>query len=275
MADEDDKPDAIVVSNPWAALRAVTAARIALGRSGTSLPTRPHLQFQLAHAKARSAVHHALDAAALAARLAERGEETLLLSSEAGDRTTYLQRPDAGRRLDAASAALLRERSAEPFDVAIVVGDGLSALAIEENAAPFLDAFLPALDANGWSRGPIAIVRQARVAVGDEIGTALGARMSIVLIGERPGLSSPDSLGLYMTFAPRIGLTDEARNCISNVREAGLSPVRAASKLVYLVREAFARGLSGVGLKDEEAPSGAIAPGDGTNFLTRRSVPDR
>lgn len=265
MDDTRDTHDGSVVANPWAPLRETTPARIALGRAGTSLPTRPHLEFQLAHARARSAVHRALDAEALAKRL---GTPSILLHSRAEGRAAYLQHPDAGRRLDERSAQALAASRAGPVDLAIVVGDGLSAFAVEQNAGPFLDAFLPLCEARGWTRAPVAIVGQARVAIGDEIGEALGARLAVVLIGERPGLSSPDSLGLYMTLAPRPGLTDEARNCISNVRAAGLPPRRAAAKLAYLVAEAFRRNLSGVALKDEEETEG-VTQATGDNFLTR------
>lgn len=267
---EEEKPAPVVVADPWTALRRHTAARIALGRAGTSLPTRPHLEFQFAHATARNAVHRALDADRLADALRGRGHDALLLHSQAADRVAYLQRPDAGRVLDEASRARLGalDRPASPRDVALVIGDGLSAHAVEENALPLLDALLPLLAARGLSVAPIAIVRQARVAIGDEVGHRLGARMVVVMIGERPGLSSPDSLGLYLTLGPRPGLTDESRNCISNVREAGLKPARAAQKLVYLVAEAFRRNLSGVRLKDEEEDDAALGSEDGRNFLT-------
>ncbi|MFT4015137.1 MAG: ethanolamine ammonia-lyase subunit EutC [Paracoccus sp. (in: a-proteobacteria)] len=239
--------------DPWSGLRAYTPARIALGRAGTSLPTRPHLDFQLAHAQARTAVHAALDVAQLAARLEPLGLEVLPLASAAASRAEYLQRPDKGRRLDDASRAALAAREASEMapEVVLVIGDGLSARAIEENAAPFLSVMVSALRDADWRIGPLAIVTQARVAIGDEIGAGLDAAMVVVLIGERPGLSSPDSLGLYLTAAPRVGLTDEARNCISNVRAAGLSHAAAAHKLLFLMTEARRRGVSGVTLKDE------------------------
>lgn len=265
-----DKRD-IVVGDPWSKLRRFTSARIALGRSGTSLPTKPHLEFQLAHARARDAVHHALDAPALKMALEERGHETVLLHSRAENRPVYLQRPDKGRRLDADSRARLEAlpKPAEPYDVVFVIGDGLSAFAIEENAVKFLDVMLPQLSAGGWRVAPLCIVEEARVAIGDEIGEVLGAKMVVILIGERPGLSSPDSMGIYLTFSPRIGLTDESRNCISNVRPAGLSYDHAAYKLSYLMTEARRRGLSGVNLKDEaEAlPAGPESP---KNFLIEK-----
>ncbi|MFZ2017805.1 MAG: ethanolamine ammonia-lyase subunit EutC [Methyloceanibacter sp.] len=258
----------IVVTDPWTKLRQYTDARIALGRSGTSLPTKPHLEFQLAHARARDAVHHELDIPAFAETLRARGFETVLLHSAAESRSMYLQRPDKGRRLDAQSRASLEAlpRPAEPHDAVFVIGDGLSALAIEENAASFLDAVLPTLK-DDWRIAPLCIVKEARVAVGDEVGEILGAKMVVVMIGERPGLSSPDSMGIYMTLSPRVGLTDESRNCISNIRPQGLSYEQAAYKLHYLMTEARRRGLSGVNLKDEaEAlPKAGLASAE--NFL--------
>lgn len=267
MSDEN-KP--IVVPNPWNKLRQYTPARIALGRAGTSLPTKPHLEFQLAHARARDAVHHELDTAKLESALKTRGHETCLLHSAAANRPMYLQRPDMGRRLDEDSHKALSDMAqrGDGYDVVFVVGDGLSSFAIEENAAPFLDAILPPLREQSWRIAPLVIIREARVAVGDEIGQLLGARMVVVLIGERPGLSSPDSMGIYMTLNPRIGLTDEARNCISNVRREGLDYQGAAHKLFYLMNEARKRGLSGVHLKDEaETTQGAVTESS-KSFLT-------
>jgi ethanolamine ammonia-lyase small subunit len=252
-------------------LRQYTPARIALGRSGTSLPTKPHLEFQLAHARARNAVHHQLNIPALREALQSRGHEVLVLHSAAGDRPVYLQRPDKGRRLDHESLAELecRPPQAQPFDVVFVIGDGLSALAVEKNATAYLDVMLPALSAGGWRVAPLVVVKEARVAVGDEVGEVLGADMVVVLIGERPGLSSPDSMGIYMTLKPRVGLTDESRNCISNVRVEGLSYEHAAHKLLYLMTEARKRGLSGVLLKDEAEALPRAMPASGKNFLFR------
>lgn len=267
----DDKK-AVVVDNPWSILRQYTPARIALGRAGTSLPTKPHLEFQLAHARARDAVHRELNIHALREALRSRGHTVVVLHSAAESRPVYLQRPDMGRRLDQRSRTELghRSRQGEPFDVVFVIGDGLSALAIEENAAAFLDVMLPALGVGEWRVGPLVIVKEARVAIGDEVGEELGAEMTIVLIGERPGLSSPDSMGLYLTLNPRIGLTDEARNCISNVRPEGLSYQHAAHKLLYLMSEARKRGHSGVLLKDEAEALPQAVSTLGENFLTGR-----
>jgi ethanolamine ammonia-lyase small subunit len=256
-----------VTENPWLSLRRFTAARIALGRSGVSQPTASQLAFQLAHARARDAVHLALDHKALAARLSEAcGLPCASLHSAAENRHVYLQRPDLGRKLDDASRQAL---AAGSYDLAFVIADGLSALAIEQNAVPFLRALMPRLSAGReeWSIAPLAIVRQGRVAVGDEVAHLLGARAVVVLIGERPGLSSPDSMGLYLTWAPQPGLTDASRNCISNVRPAGLTCEAAAFKLHYLLSESRERQLSGVALKDETPDESARLEAPQRNFL--------
>jgi ethanolamine ammonia-lyase small subunit len=240
--------------NPWLELRRLTPARIALGRTGTSLPTSAQLDFQYAHAQARDAVHLPFDHAGLSSQLTERGRESLLLHSAAVDRNSYLQRPDLGRKLSDTSAQTLRDyATAHPggVDLAIVVADGLSALAVHRHTLPFLTRLEEQMSADGWSVAPVILVEQGRVAVGDEIGELLGAKMLVMLIGERPGLSSPDSLGLYFTYSPKVGLTDAYRNCISNVRLEGLSYGMAAHRLLYLMREACRRQLSGVNLKDE------------------------
>ncbi|UUE97869.1 ethanolamine ammonia-lyase subunit EutC [Xanthomonas hortorum pv. pelargonii] len=238
----------------WAQLRRLTPARIALGRVGTSLPTAAHLDFQLAHAQARDAVHLAFDPAPLQAELEQRGRISMLLHSAAADRHVYLQRPDLGRRLAADAATQLRGPTAVHgggHDVAVVVADGLSALAVHRNAPQMLEHIDRLAAHEGWSLAPVVLIAQGRVAIGDEVGELLKARAVIVLIGERPGLSSPDSLGLYLTYTPRLGLTDAARSCISNIRAEGLSYAEATHKLAYLLREAFRRKLSGVQLKDE------------------------
>jgi ethanolamine ammonia-lyase small subunit len=270
---------ALVVSNPWQTLRQFTDARIALGRAGVSLPTQAHLAFQLAHANARDAVHWALDTGQLAAQLdaslPDAPVPCLQLQSAAESRAQYLQRPDWGRRLSAGSRSQLENLSphgvvaGHPYDLALVVADGLSALAIEKNAVPFINTLLPLLAQHNWKLAPLSIVSQGRVAIGDEVGALLGARAVLVLIGERPGLSSPDSMGLYLTWMPRVGLTDAARNCISNVRPAGIHYPQAASKLLYLLNEARRRGLSGVDLKDETPTDDAVLAGTtaSRNFL--------
>jgi len=250
----NDMAKEIDSDNPWLELRRLTPARIALGRTGTSLPTSAQLDFQFAHAQARDAVHLPFDHGGLSAQLAERGRDTLLLHSAADDRHSYLQRPDLGRKLNSASAQQLREHAlAHPggIDLAIVVADGLSALAVHRHTVPFLTRLEEQIEAEGWSLSPVVLVEQGRVAVADEVGELLGAKMVVILIGERPGLSSPDSLGLYFTYNPKVGLTDAYRNCISNVRLEGMSYGMAAHKLLYLMKEACRRQLSGVNLKDE------------------------
>lgn len=263
----------LVVDNPWERLRRYTPARIALGRAGVSLPTKPLLEFQLAHALARDAVHLPLDDEGLTARLEAQMWPVVPLRSAAGDRQTYLQRPDLGRRLDENSREALERlatRGARGFDIAFVVADGLSARAVNEHAPSMLAAIRPRLEAGGWRIAPLALVEQGRVAIGDDVGALMGAAIVVVLIGERPGLSSPDSLGLYLTYAPRAGLTDEARNCISNVRPQGLSFEAAAHRLFYLLEEARRRKLSGVELKDEsDMKTLSGGTGESTNFLTR------
>lgn len=270
------QPKPPVTAAGWQGLRRYTAARIALGRAGHSLPTAPHLAFQLAHAQARDAVHLPFDAAGVAVAIQACGFKTITLHSAAADRLIYLQRPDLGRRLDEASRQQLLARragrsTAERFDVAFVVADGLSALAVHQNAAPLLAAITARLAADTtppWRIAPVALVAQGRVAVGDETGELLDANAVVVLIGERPGLSSPDSLGLYITWAPRAGLTDASRNCISNVRPAGLSIDAAAAKLHYLLAESRRRQLSGVALKDEtEAPPASLGESSAASFL--------
>lgn len=256
----------------WGTLRRFTDARIALGRAGHSLPTEPHLAFQLAHAMARDAVHLPFDAHGVVAGVQALGLDAVRLHSAAADRATYLQRPDLGRRLDEASRALLQQRPSGPVDLVFVVGDGLSALAIHQNAVPLIAATVQRLqaDAPAWSIGPVAVVEQARVAVGDEAGAGLKARCVVVLIGERPGLSSPDSLGVYLTWNPQPGLTDANRNCISNVRPAGLAIDAAAAKLVHLLGAARQGQISGVGLKDDTDDAAAALGGGNDpsrNFL--------
>lgn len=269
MSDDKKSP---AHADAWQQLRSLTSARIALGHAGTSLPTAAQLDFQFAHAQARDAVHLAFDHGALAEQLAGRSRETLILQSSAADRNIYLQRPDLGRRLSETSAEQLRhyaESHADGFDLALVVADGLSALAVQRHSPAMLERIDEMVAAEGWSLAPVVLVEQGRVAVADEIGALLNARMVVILIGERPGLSSPDSLGLYFTYAPRVGLNDAARNCISNVRLEGMSYAMAAHKLLYLMREAWRRQLSGVNLKDD-AQVPVLEAGEGSrpgNFL--------
>src|ERR1700722_7624612 len=239
-------------------LRALTPARVGLGRTGVSQQTRDLLDFQSAHAQARDAVHARLEAAPLAAELAElTGTEVLRLRSAATDRALYLQRPDLGRILDEPSRAAVENRAvpanraAQAFELSLIVADGLSALAVERHALPLVRELWARLE--GWRIAPLTVVEQGRVAIGDEIGQALGAGISVVIIGERPGLSSPDSLGAYITWNPRPGRTDAERNCISNIRAEGLSYAQAATELFFYLTEARRRQLTGVALKQESA----------------------
>lgn len=238
--------------DPWVGLRSHTAARIALGRTGVSLPTHELLRFSAAHAQARDAIHVPLDFELLVQTLVSDGwAQPLCLSSQASDRHTYLLRPDLGRRLDADSVqrlSLLHRPDAGP-DLVFVVGDGLSSLGIALHTAPLLHAIRSALGSR-LRLGPLVLVRHARVAVADEVGQQLGARMVAMLVGERPGLSSPDSVGIYLTHQPCVGRTDAQRNCISNVRPAGQDFASAAHRLAWLVHEGLRLGLTGVGLKD-------------------------
>ena len=248
--------------DPWLHLAAMTPARIAIGRAGGSLPTREVLAFALAHAKARDAVHAALDTAGIAAALAARDLPTVTVESEARDRAAYLRRPDWGRRLSATATESLARHRHGPVDLVIVIADGLSATAVEAGAVRLVAALAPRLGAAGIGLGPVVIATGARVALGDAVAAALDARAVLVLIGERPGLSAADSLGAYLTFDARPGRADADRNCVSNIRDGGLGIEAAAFKLAWLTREAFRRRLTGVALKDDSdpalpAPSGA------------------
>jgi len=278
-----------VIDNPWRRLRQFTDARIGLGRSGVSLPTKELLEFQLAHAQARDAVHMPLDFSALTDELEQLAHIYSILNparpikvqSQAEDRMTYLQRPDLGRRISDESRELLLQQNydgslltEQAFDLAIVIGDGLSATAISENAVIFIDALAKTLteENSELSIAPIVMAGQARVALGDDIGELMNARAVLVLIGERPGLSSPDSLGLYLTWAPHRGLTDDKRNCISNVRKAGLSHAEAVRKLLYLLHEARRLQSSGVVIKDR-SDDNLIEPGSQqSNFLIKKTL---
>lgn len=230
-------------------LRNFTPARVALGRTGSSLPAAEWLAFQMAHAAARDAVRANLDTAVLALELKQKGWEPIILHSAAPDRSTYLRRPDLGRQLGTPSRLQLRQANLRT-EIALIVADGLSALAIQRHAVPLIEAL-------HWAPGPILFVEQGRVAIGDDIGQVVEASLSVVLIGERPGLSSPDSLGVYITYQPKPGRTDAERNCISNIRSEGLSYEVAAYKLSFLIQESLRRKLSGVALKEE---AGNIPP---------------
>lgn len=232
-------------------LRQFTMARVGLGRSGSSLPTREVLEFQAAHALARDAVHLPLDVAGMRRDFESRGWGVIPLRSEANDRSTYLRRPDLGRRLPADSRRVLVPGSAE---LAIIVADGLSAIAVHRHAAGLLEELLPLL--GDWRIGPLYLVEQGRVAISDEIGGGVTAKMALILIGERPGLSSPDSLGAYLTFDPKPGRTDAQRNCLSNIHAAGVPYREAARRLRLLMGEARRIGATGVMLKERAALAG-------------------
>jgi ethanolamine ammonia-lyase small subunit len=232
-------------------LREFTPARVGLGRAGASMPTEALLGFMLDHARARDAVHATFDIAGLVAGLSGLGIQPVEVGSQARSRRDYLRRPDLGRMLDPASKLALESRSGAPCQLAIAIGDGLSPTAVNVHAVELVRHLIPQLAADGIEVGATVVASGARVALGDEIGAILAARMLVMLIGERPGLSAPDSLGAYLTFAPRIGLTDAERNCISNIHGAGLSYQEAAFRIGWLVREGLVRQITGVALKDE------------------------
>jgi ethanolamine ammonia-lyase small subunit len=234
----------------WAYLRSLTAARIGLKRAGASLATGPLLDFKLAHARARDAVREPLDEARLIADLAALRLPVLAVASAAEDRQRYLMRPDLGRRLAPGAQATLAPRGSG-FDVVFVVADGLSARAVQIHATPVLAEVLPPLRAEGWRIAPLVIARLGRVAIGDEIASALHADCVVILIGERPGLTAPDSMGAYLTWQPGLGTTDADRNCVSNVRPEGIGYRNAGFKLAYMLHLMRARRLSGVPLKDD------------------------
>lgn len=241
-----------VTTDPWECLRSSTSARIALGRAGGSLPTRAWLNFKTAHAAARDAVHFPFDAELLGAEITTLGAEVATVNSAAADGRIYLERPDLGRRLDDRSRFALQQMPiAAGIDLSIVVSDGLSAVAAGRQARPLLELLLPKLKDDGWRLAPIVIARSGRVALQDEVGQLFGARLALILIGERPGLGSPDSLGAYLVYAPRAGNTDANRNCVSNIRPEGLSHAAAAETIYYLLTEARSRRLSGIQLKDQ------------------------
>jgi ethanolamine ammonia-lyase small subunit len=232
-------------------LRDLTPARVGLGRAGASLPTQALLEFTLDHARARDAVHAAFDASSLILGLNDLGLGAFEVGSRARDRKDYLRRPDLGRLLDPASQQLLASRGGGSCRLAIVVGDGLSPAAVNAHAIELVRSLIPRLAADGIEIGHAVVASGARVALGDEIGAILGARMMVMLIGERPGLSAPDSLGAYLTFSPRLGLTDAERNCVSNIHGEGLGYDEAALRIAWLVREGLARQVTGIALKDE------------------------
>src|SRR5882757_2251500 len=240
----------------WAGLRQLTAARIGLARSGASLATGPLLELRLAHARARDAVHARLDEERLGAALETLGLPVLAVASAVRDRPQYLMRPDLGRQLTSDStnvlaSNVLANHAGGGHDVALVISEGLSARAIERHAQPLLAALLPQLRADGWRIAPLTIVRQGRVAIGDAVAQLLRARMVVILIGERPGLSAPDSMGAYLTWQPGPQTTDANRNCISNIRPEGIDPTSASFKIMHLLQAMRLREVSGIALKDQ------------------------
>ena len=273
----------LVTENEWQPLKQFTSARIALGRSGNSIPTNQQLSFQLDHARAIDAVHRALDVAKLVQEFSQSkvlqsiiGALPNVVNSKATDRMMYLQRPDLGRQINEASWQLLldsRQNSSKKYDLAIVVADGLSSIAIEKHALPVIERLVGKLacDKNyPWSIAPLTIITQGRVASGDDVGECLKAKVTLILIGERPGLTSPDSMGIYMTWHPKRGAKDASRNCISNIRPEGLGYEDASEKAFYLLTEAIKLQISGITLKDRSGGSDEFDPlqsSSTTNFL--------
>jgi ethanolamine ammonia-lyase small subunit len=235
----------------WSNLRRFTEARIGLGRAGSAVPIKEVLSFSMAHAQARDAVTTPIDWQPVYDDLRKLGLESIRIASAAPERDTYLRRPDLGRRLSPDSRQLLSETASTRPDLLIVVADGLSSTGVAANATALIAELLPLAKKSGWSVGPVLLASQSRVALGDEAGELLNARAVLVLIGERPGLTSPDSLGAYLTLDPRVGRKDGERNCVSNIRTGGLTAAEAAFKIHWLLREAYRRGLTGVALKDE------------------------
>lgn len=245
----ENKP-IVCTSDPWVGLQQYTDARIALGRCGSSLPLKESLKFKLAHARARDAVHQAVQTAVLASQLTARGIQSIPLTSRITDRKEYLTRPDQGRRLgDEARQILLSQPKG--YDVGVMICDGLSAPAIHQSAVAVACGFLDVVRDARLTFAPVLVVTHGRVAIGNEIGEILGIKLTILLIGERPGLSSSDSLGVYMTYAPSLETTDESRNCISNIRPGGMTVAEAVRRMAYLTEEAFAQKRTGVELKDK------------------------
>lgn len=258
----------IIPQDPWQNLRQFTPARIALGHTGISLPTKASLEFQLAHALARDAVNIPLDFENLEQRLNKQGYQCLMLQTQAENQRMYLQRPDLGRLLSEYSLESLQKNPQINTDAVVVVSDGLSSKAVEHHAEPFLNLVLPELQAKGFSWPPVCLVKHGRVAIGDAIAEHFTARLCIVLIGERPGLSSPDSMGIYFTYQARSGIsTDADRNCISNIHQNGLGYGQALNKLLYLINESEKLQLSGINLKDETTDTALGSQHQQANFL--------
>jgi ethanolamine ammonia-lyase small subunit len=249
--------DLSTVADRLARLKQFTPARIGLGRAGTAQPTAASLKFLLDHARARDAVHAALDFEAIAEALRAQGWAPIHVRSAAGDRTEYLRRPDLGRRLSPAARSIV-EKSRRGSDVVVIAADGLSSSAVATNLSPTLHCLRPLLERRRLTIGPIVLVEQGRVAIGDEIGELMDAKVALLLIGERPGLSAADSLGAYITWRPRVGAMDSGRNCISNIRAAGLPPEQAATQIADLIGRALMHSATGVRLNELRFTEAAI-----------------
>jgi len=257
------------MKDPWFELRRYTQARIGQGRAGCATPTDAQLDFQLAHAMARDAVHQPWLISEFAGSLSALGHEPLVLTTQITSREQYLQRPDQGRRLDQTSRDILQSHAQTSTDIALIVSDGLSSTAVHRHGLELIQAVLNAYTNSSLSVGPICLAANARVALSDEIGALLGARLAVIIVGERPGLSAADSLGIYMTYAPSPDNTDAERNCLSNIRPPeGMSYQVAATKLAYLSQQALVRKCSGVALKDD-MPSDLLE----TSVLTLTNKP--
>ena len=239
------------IPDSWESLKIFTRARIALGRTGVATPLKEVLDFKMCHAHARDAIYSVLELNELEERLQQFHSSVIIVASQAGDRSVYLQRPDYGRNLDKSSTNNLKNESSYSVDVSITIADGLSATAINNHAVPVLKKLIPLLKQSVLTMAPLVIAQQARVAIADEIGSLLNAKLSLILIGERPGLSSPDSMGAYITYNPSPGTTDESRNCVSNIRPEGLKYDLAAEKIAKLIKASLQLKLSGIMLKDE------------------------
>jgi len=278
-----NNPPTLVTENPWQKLKLFTSARIGLGRAGNSIPTHEQLSFQLDHARAIDAVHKSLDVEKLLSQISQSTVLTnaiatspSVVSSKAMSRMLYLQRPDLGRQLSEASWQQLidkREENNKEVDLAIVIADGLSSTAVQKHAMPVVERLLEKLVADtkhAWSIAPLTLVTQGRVALGDDVGECLKAKITIILIGERPGLTSPDSMGIYMTWEAKRGAKDSTRNCISNIRPEGLGYDEASDKAFYLLSESIKLQISGIKLKDRSGNHDeceALTPSSTTNFL--------